>query len=251
MTKSQHWLCSTSAWPCSTFRTVFIDNSFLSIRGWNFGLGLWEAVSVAAIRFCLKLQSRTTLNFNISTIDRPVLWQSHHHLLTVSHRYIFLHWLPVNFRKDFKSVYWPMKHLVKSNLFTCRRARHITPIPSIEITHRNNSVCFQGHAWFRYGAFWPCTPSLWNHLPLSVHSAADCNLQETSENTSLWFGYFSIHTSVTNGQLMSWTVFRGLLLDTDSAICTTEPGLTGDIRAIEVWLIDNIFLFSLAALMIG
>ena len=45
-------------------------------------------ISIIAIHFCLVSQTLTSPNFNVFTINWPVLWRGHHHLLTVFHCFV-------------------------------------------------------------------------------------------------------------------------------------------------------------------
>ena len=136
---------------------------------------LWcLVVLIGAIPFCLVLQTLTSPIFNEFRIDWPMLWQSHHHLLTLLHS---LRWLPVKFTDDFKIrllIYrTPWKISCLSSLHAC----HITSIQVMEIKQRNHSVVpFGSRPTQAQRGFHSCAPSFWNNFPLSVCSATSTKI---------------------------------------------------------------------------
>ena len=107
-----------------------------------------------------RLQNRLALvltkspKFNHSV---PLLWS--------------LHWLAEKFRLDFKICMLTYTRFVKTACLSSLHACHITPIPVTKIKQRNHTVCPKSQEQDRCESVSIYVPSLWNNLPLSVHSA--------------------------------------------------------------------------------
>ena len=127
------------------------------------------AMLITAIYFCLGLQKLTSPSSNVFWTVWLVRSQSHHHLLVVP-LLRSLHWLPVKYcpfqdlLADLQGSSWGTTCL--PSLLDC----HFSSITFTEIKQRNHSVLrIRTNTGAR--AFSSCAPSLWNNLPLSVHSA--------------------------------------------------------------------------------
>ena len=81
-----------------------------------------------------------------------------------------------------------------------------------------------------------CKLSCSNALP-SKHYL-NWNRQEMSQNASLWIGFSPIGTHTPDGPLMLWNYFINFCVEHWFGCRTTESGFTGDIGAIDIWLID-------------
>ena len=78
------------------------------------------------------------------------------------------------------------------------------------------------------------------HVPL-IFGTTICpfsHLQETSQNIPFQLGLSPVDTGVPNWLLMLRNSLSNLVFKHRSDCCSTEPGYTGDIGAIEIWLFD-------------
>ena len=148
-----------------------------------------------------------------------------------------LHWLPVKYRVHFKiclltyeafheeqPVYLHSLIAISLPSLSLRSNRGITlSVPRIKT---NTSA----------KAFSSCAPSLWNNLPLSVHSATSVATFRRRLKTYLFNLAFPppVVTSVPNSLLMLQNSFNKFVFEHRSGCCTTEPGYTRDIGVVEI-----------------
>ena len=63
-------------------------------------------------------------------------------------------------------------------------------------------------------------------------------LQETSEDTSLWFDLSPIGTGMRIGWLVLWNCFMDFAVEHQVGCCATEHGFAGDVGSTKIRLID-------------
>ena len=181
----------------------------------------------------------TIQGFSVFRIDWPARWQSLLHLLTVFHCFVSFIWLPVRFRI-----------LFKINLLTYKTLHEKQPVylpsilaaslPSCSLTSDKNDSLSVLRVKTNTGAraFHSCAPCLWNNLQLAVRSATAVATFKRHLKTSLWLGLSPIGTSMPDGLLMLQNCFFNFAVEHWFSCRATEPGFTGDISTIEIWLID-------------
>ena len=144
-----------------------------------------------------------------------------------------LHWLPVNFRIDFKICLLTYKTLCEKQpvylLFVL-----VTSLPSRSLWSRKRITLSVPGVKTSAGAraFYSCASALWNS---PFRPSFHCNYLETCQNRLL-----DIITIMPNGLLTSWTVSWILLSDIDSGCSTTEAGLAGILMLIEIKLFASL-----------
>ena len=126
-----------------------------------------------------------------------------------------------------KSVCWPRKRFVKSNLFIFTPCLPHYSHP-IHWYQTKESLCLL--LWCRptqeQGRF-TLDPLPFGKQPVCSFSNLNCNLPATSLDTSLWLGLSCMDSTVPNGPLMLWTALQILLLNTDLAGAPLTQALLG------------------------
>ena len=127
-----------------------------------------------------------------------------------------LHWLPVKYRVLFKICLLTHKTPHEEQPVYLRSVT-ATSLPSRSLRSNRGITLSIPRIRTNTGAraFNSCAPSLWNNLPLSVHSP----------------------TSVATLPLLLWNSLNDFVFEHRSGCCATEPGYAGDIGAIEIGLI--------------
>ena len=169
--------------------------------------------SIIAIHFCLELKTRTSPNSSVSRID----W-------------------PIKFTTDFKICLLTGKTLCENKRFICTPLL-ATPLPLIEIAKGYHSVCSQGKDQRR------CI-SLLSPFPIEQPPAIclfGCPSGKPSGNVWKHITLIFSFPPWTPARLMArWCLalcYKDFAVGHRVGCRITEPGLTGDLRPIEVSLI--------------
>ena len=130
------------------------------------------------------------------------------------------------------SVCWPTKLFMKNSLFIFTSCLPITPIPFTDIKQRNR--CWSlGSRNMQAQKHFTLVPLSLEQPPAGCpFSHFSCNLHEVSQDPSLWRGLSPVDTSC----------FIDFAVEHQFGCHATEPGYTGDIGGIEIWLIDWLIL---------
>ena len=143
-----------------------------------------------------------------------------------------LHWLPVNFRVDCKICLLTYMTICETKpIYLPSNLSTSLPCWSLR---SNIKLCWSlgsgpTQAWGLF-TLAPLLSGTTRHF--------SCNLQEVSQDTSLWLGLSSIETSMSDGSLMLWNHFINFAVEHQFGCCATQSGYNRDIGAIEIWLID-------------
>ena len=152
-----------------------------------------------------------------------------------------LHSLPVRFRILFKiNLFTYRTRAWKTACLSSLHAYRITPIPFTEIEQWYLSVGPQGQDQHRCKSILVlCPVSLEQPPAVCPFSYFSCYLQEISQDTPLWLGLCPVDTSMPDGPLMLQNCFIDFAVEHWFGCHATEPGFTGDIGSIEIWLIGK------------
>ena len=150
-----------------------------------------------------------------------------------------LHWLPVKYRVHFKICLLTYKALHEEQPVYLRSLIAIS-LPSRSLRSNRGITLAIPRIKTNNGAraFSSCAPSLWNNLPLSVHSATSVATFRRRLKTYL-FDLASpppspVDTSVPYCLLILRNNFNDFAFEHRSGCCATEPGYAGDIGSIEI-----------------
>ena len=104
-------VCSSCFYHMRDLRRIRCSLISINQSNWitqNYLQILWCLVAlIMAIHFCLALQTLTSPNFNLFRIGWPMLWLSHHYLLSVLHYCVSFIGCQYNLESISRSVCWP------------------------------------------------------------------------------------------------------------------------------------------------
>ena len=176
---------------------------------------------------------------SVYRINCPAWWQSLIHLLAVFHCFVLFIGCQWGLEYFLRSIRWPTRPCVKNSLFIFIPywLHRFLPV------HWDQTMIIVCQS---LGSRPILVLKLFTLVPVSLEQPAavcpfsqfSCYLQETSEDTSLWFGLSPIDTVTPYGLLMLQNCFLDFAVEHWFGCRATEPGFAGDIDAIEVWLID-------------
>ena len=148
------------------------------------------------------------------------------------------HWLPVKYRVHFKICLLTYRALHEEQPVYLR-SLIATSLPSRSLRSNRGITLSVPRINTNTGtrAFSSCIPSLWNNLPLSVHSATSVDTFRRRLKP-FQLALPPVDTGVPNRVLMLRNSLNEFVFEYRSGCCATEPGYAGDIGDIEIWLID-------------
>ena len=136
-----------------------------------------------------------------------------------------IYWLSVSFRILFKINLLTYKTLHEKQPVYLH-SMLAAPLPSHSLRSNNDNNLSVPRVKTNTGArgFNFCAPSLWNNLPLSVHSAISVSTLNKHVKTSLWLGLFPIDICMPDGLLMLQNCFLGFSVEHWFDCRATEHG---------------------------
>ena len=142
------------------------------------------------IRFCMVSRMLTSPNFDVFRIDWPALWQSHLCWLAVFCCFVPFIGLPEKCWKLFKISLCTYKTLrEKQPVYLHSMLAASLPSHSLRSNKRSSLSVRRVKTNAGARAFHCCAPSVWNNLPLPVHSAISVATFKKHLKTHLfWLG---------------------------------------------------------------